>query len=163
MDRRSGRVKRGSRIDFKSEKGYLLVSTLFFLVFSAIFAGSMIRISGIQILQYNQLTTAYEAKAALNMSETILLEHLESNETLNNGEISTSVGEIVITSAPQLEGTMYLLIFTNKRGLNFTKELWVPQEIVTEDDELEELEESEEVYQIENQEELELIDLNNQN
>lgn len=143
MGRRSGRVKRGNRIDFRSEKGYLLVSTLFFLVFSAIFAGAMVRISGIQILQYNQLTTAYEAKAALNMSETILLEHLESNETLNNGEISTTAGKVVITSFPQMEGTIYQLILTTKKGLDFTKELWVQQEKLPEIDEMEELEELE--------------------
>lgn len=88
----------------------------------------MIRISGIQILQYNQLTTAYEAKAALNMSETILLDYLETNETLNKGEIKTSVGKIIISSKNQTEGITYHLNLTTSKGLNFTKNVWVEHE-----------------------------------
>lgn len=88
----------------------------------------MIRISGIQILQYNQLTTAYEAKAALNMSETILLDHLETNETLNKGEMNTSVGKIIISSQNQMEGIMYHLNLSTSKGLNFTRNVWVEHE-----------------------------------
>ena len=143
MERRGRRSSRGNRVNFKSEKGYLLVSTLFFLIFSAIFAGSMIRISGIQILQYNQLTTAYEAKAALNMSETILLDHLETNETINNGEMNTSVGKITISSENQTEGIMYHLNLTTSKGLNFARSVWVGHEVSPEFENLQEPEEIE--------------------
>lgn len=143
MDRRSRKSGRSNRINFTSEKGYLLVSTLFFLVFSAIFAGSMIRISGTQILQYNQITTAYEAKAALNLSETILLEHLETNETLSNGEISSSVGKIMISGHNQTGGTMYHLDLTTTKGLKFSQNVWVAEELPPEIDEIKEGDEAE--------------------
>ena len=102
----------------------------------------MIRLSGTQILQYNQLTTAYEAKAALNLSETILFEHLETNETFRNGEISTSVGKIIISGNNQTAGTMYHLHLTTAKGLKFTKDVWVAEERPPETDEIKEREEA---------------------
>ena len=98
----------------------------------------MIRISGSQILQYNQLTTAYEAKAALNLSETILLEQLKTKETLSNGEVSTSVGKILISGDKQTEGTMYYLHLTTTKGLKFSKNVFVADELPTEIDEIKE-------------------------
>lgn len=93
----------------------------------------MIRISGIQIQQYNQLTTAYEAKAALNMSEILLLEHLATNRNIRVGKVSTSVGEVIMTSNLKTDETEYFLKLTTINGLKFTKTLLVPYKTMTEE------------------------------
>lgn len=93
----------------------------------------MIRISGIQIQQYNQLTTAYEAKAALNMSEILLLEHLATNRNIRVGKVSTSVGEVIMTSNLKTDETEYFLKLTTINGLKFSKTLLVPYKTMTEE------------------------------
>ena len=107
----------------KSEQGYLLISTIFFLVFSGLFSHSLIRISGNQIMQLRQFKTAYEAKAAMNMGEVLLEDYMEEeNISPKKGKIKTSVGDINIKKKSEIN---YQLTITLENGEIFSKEIKV--------------------------------------
>lgn len=96
MDRKLGRRKQWL-IYFKGEQGYLLISTLFFLMFSGLFSHSIIKISGNQIIQLKQFSTSYHAKGALNMSKELLDTYIEENNDIpEQGQIKTSIGDVEI-------------------------------------------------------------------
>lgn len=115
--------RRTFRVNIRNEEGYLLISTLFFLLFSSIFTVSMIRISGNQILQYNQLTIAYESKAALNMAENLLLEYVNEHGPVKEGSVQTSIGEINLSVVDESKGITYLLTLEGDTGYNYSKEI----------------------------------------
>lgn len=115
--------RRTFRVNIRNEEGYLLISTLFFLLFSSIFTASMIRISGNQILQYNQLTIAYESKAALNMVENLLLEYVNEHGPVKEGSVQTSIGEINLSVVDESKGITYLLTLEGDTGYNYSKEI----------------------------------------
>ena len=115
--------RRTFRVNIRNEEGYLLISTLFFLLFSSIFTASMIRISGNQILQYNQLTIAYESKAALNMAENLLLEYVNEHGPVKEGSVQTSIGEINLSVVDESKGITYLLTLEGDTGYNYSKEI----------------------------------------
>lgn len=134
MDKRKRRGRRDRRdrrlTDFKSEKGYLLISTLFFLVFSGLFSHSMIKISGNQIMQLRQFSTAYKAKGAMNIGEELLKTYLEEeNEPPERGQIRTSVGDIFIKKKSDVS---YQLLLTLNNGANFSREVKVPSKRIEE-------------------------------
>lgn len=92
-----GRRKRKWVAHFKGEQGYLLISTLFFLMFSGLFSHSIIKISGNQITQLRQFSTSYQAEGALNMGEGLLKTYIEENDDIpKQGQIKTSIGDIEI-------------------------------------------------------------------
>lgn len=115
--------RRTFRVNIRNEEGYLLISTLFFLLFSSIFTASMIRISGNQILQYNQLTISYESKAALNMAENLLLEYVNEHGPVKEGSVQTSIGEINLSVVDESKGITYLLTLEGDTGYNYSKEI----------------------------------------
>lgn len=84
------------RLNIASEKGYMLLTTLYFVLFSGLFAYSLIRISGNQIIQLNQITESYQARTALNMGIKLLEKELEDDDLPNKGTIYTSMGAITI-------------------------------------------------------------------
>lgn len=84
----------------------------------------MIRISGNQILQYSQLTIAYEAKAALNMVENLLLEYVNEHGPVKEGSVQTSIGEVNLSVVEASKGITYLLTLEGNTGYNYSKEIW---------------------------------------
>lgn len=145
-NRRRGRI--GARLT--SEKGYLLLSTLFFLMFSGLFAQSMIKVSSNHIIQLRQLVMAYEAKSALNLSAEMLLQEINENNLPEKGVLKTSEGNIVITSKSSKEERVYVLSLKTNNSSQYKKELIVP--IPEEEEELE-LDESEDLAESEEPEE----------
>lgn len=123
MDRKLGTEKQSRRklVSFTSEKGYLMLSTLFLLVLTGIFLQSVIKISANNIIQLNQISSAYQAKAALNMSERILKDHIVANNELpRKVELSSSIGNIQIVKNT---GNSYKAVITHENGVQFSKEI----------------------------------------
>lgn len=110
----------------KEKDGYVLVSTLFFLVLSGIFAQSMIQISSNYVIQLRQIGMGYEARAALNMSETLLVEEIEKKAQPIKGTISTSVGQVKITGRKQADQILSQLTLIKENGTTFKKEVSTP-------------------------------------
>lgn len=131
-----------------NENGYLLVSTLFFLLFSGLFAQSAFQIASNQVIQLQQLTNSYQARTALNMSETILRNELENESIPLNGKVVTSLGDVFITKVEANENLEYELTMTLANGASYTKTTMVETDEETPVDE----EETEEVETIIHQE-----------
>lgn len=131
-----------------NENGYLLVSTLFFLLFSGLFAQSAFQIASNQVIQLQQLTDSYQARTALNMSETILRNELENESIPLNGKVVTSLGDVFITKVEASEALKYELTLTLANGASYTKTTMVETDEETPVDE----EETEEVETIIHQE-----------
>lgn len=131
-----------------NENGYLLVSTLFFLLFSGLFAQSAFQIASNQVIQLQQLTNSYQARTALNMSETILRNELENESIPLNGKVVTSLGDVFITKVEASEALKYELTLTLANGASYTKTTMVETDEETPVDE----EETEEVETIIHQE-----------
>lgn len=121
---------------FTNENGYLLVSTLFFLVFSGVFAQSLFMISRNHLIQQQQLSNAYQAKATLNMSESVLLNEINQGGIPNNGVIKTSHGTVNITNVEKEDSYQYELVIQLQNGMTYTK-ITVIEKEVEEDDILE--------------------------
>jgi len=103
----------------RSEKCYLLLTTLFFLVLSGLFSHAIVKISVNQIIQLHQFSTAYQAKGALNMGEEILQSEIEKNNRIpTNGSISTSLGEIKMM---RISEDTFQLTLTIENGKKFSK------------------------------------------
>ncbi len=66
------------------------------LILSGIFTHGMIKLSTNHLIQLRQLSSAYQAKAALNMGEILLNEHIISRdyELPERAIIATSMGEV---------------------------------------------------------------------
>lgn len=81
---------------------------------------SMIKISASYIIQSNQISSAYQAKTALNMSEKILKDYLvdHPHEYPKKVELSSSAGHVVL-----LKNTSdtYEAKITQENGRQFTK------------------------------------------
>lgn len=118
--------------NLSSADGYLLVSTLFFMLFSAFFSHSMIQITANHISQMNQLTDAYLAKSALKMSENIIVEESEANNFPENGWVKTSVGSIEIKRRTQKEMYHYSLLLITENGTPYSSEFSI--DFMDEDD-----------------------------
>ncbi len=102
-----------------NEQGYLLITTLYILIFSGLFSHSVIKISVHQMVQLNQLSMGYLAKGTLNMGEDLLKNYIEEQDTLpEQGEIKTSNGQITITKTSTNE---YKLELKTKEGYSFKK------------------------------------------
>lgn len=102
------------------EDGYLLISTLFFLVFAGLFSHSIIKISSYQIIQLRQYSSAYKAKGALNMSEELLINYIEENDAIPSiGRIKTSVGDIEMVKESD---DKFIIKLTLKNGVQYFKE-----------------------------------------
>lgn len=108
-----------------AEDGYLLLTTLFFLIVSVIFTTSMIRISSSHILQYNQLSHTYQAKAAINISKSRLLKEIDKNVYPQTGVIKTSNGEVFITNRQTEDVIHYHFELAYKNGVTYRDDLIV--------------------------------------
>lgn len=93
------------------------MSTLFFLVFTGLFTQMLIRISGNHIIQLRQFSEAYQAKTALNMSESILKDYIETHEEVpTKGKINTSIGPINLKKMTDDE---FILKVTLANGMEY--------------------------------------------
>lgn len=120
MDRELGR-RRQWLAHFKGEQGYLLISTLFFLMFSGLFSHSIIKISGNQIMQLRQFSTSYHAKGALNMSEELLKTYIEENNDIpEQGQIKTSIGNVEINKESE---ELFQLTITLENNQEISKDV----------------------------------------
>ncbi len=108
---------------FKQNEGYVLISTLFFLMLSGLFSHSVIQVSSNHLLQLRQLTTAYEMKTALNMSEAILQGEFEKGKVPLEGSIHTSAGEVKIKGKKQNEQVTYNFTLLRENGDTYRKEV----------------------------------------
>lgn len=141
MDRELGR-RRQWLAHFKSEQGYLLISTLFFLMFSGLFSHSIIKISGNQIMQLRQFSTSYHAKGALNMSEELLRTYIkENNDIPEHGQIKTSIGDVEISKKSE---ELFQLTITLENNQKISKDVSIEADKSDEDLEKEEDKQKEE-------------------
>ncbi len=111
---------------FKKDRGYVLISTLFFLMLSGLFSHSVIQISSSYLLQLRQLSTAYEGKAALNMSKSLLQQELENNHFPTSGSVQTSAGTVKIAGTKDSEQMIYHFTLTKGNGETYQKEVVWP-------------------------------------
>lgn len=108
-----------NKLKFRSEHGYLLVSTLYFVVFSALFTQSMIKIASNQMMQLNQLSHSYQAKAALNIGKELLKQQTDEGAYPLSGKVKTSIGVIDITQVEAVNGISYHLLLTSEFGTTY--------------------------------------------
>lgn len=106
--------------------GYVLVSTLFFLMLSGLFAQSIIQISSNYVTQLRQVSIGYESKAALNMCEELIVQKHEEETPSIKGTISTSVGVVDVQSKKQTDQIIYHLTLVKENGDVYTKEVKTP-------------------------------------
>lgn len=100
---------------WKSEQGYLMLTTLFILMLSGIMTQSLIKISTNHIIQLNEISASYEARAALNVAENILKEQLkDTDQSVQKGKIVTSHGEIHVEKQSDLKYHLFLTTAENK-------------------------------------------------
>lgn len=126
----------------KSEQGYLMLTTLFLLMLSGIMTQSLIKISTNHIIQLNEISASYEAKAALNVAENLLREQLKAdNSSIQKGKIVTSHGEILIEKQAE---TKYQLCLTTADKKTYQKDVKIDPPPPLESEETLEPEESEE-------------------
>lgn len=73
-----------------------MLSTLYLLVLAGIFLQGMIKISSNHIIQLNQLSSTYQLKTALNITEQFIENYIVDNnyEPPEKFQLSSSVGEI---------------------------------------------------------------------
>lgn len=118
-----------------------MLSTLFLLVLTAVLLQSVIKISANYIVQLNQISSSYQARAALNMSERILNDYIvdNNNELPEEAEISSSVGKIKIVKRTK---NTYDAVITQENGLQFTKKINIDSYETDEEQTEENIEES---------------------
>jgi hypothetical protein len=92
-------------------------------MFSGLFSQSMIKIAGNQIIQYRQISTAYEAKSALNMSKQLLRREVEEKSPPENGSITTSVGTVKIEQEENEESFIIALTLMTNSGAEYSDSL----------------------------------------
>ena len=109
----------------KSERGYLLISTLFFLIFSGLFSQSIIKISGNHIIQLQQISSAYQAKTALNMSKELLKQKTELEEIPEKGSMTTSLGTILIKRRETATEYIFTLTLTTNSEAQYSDQLTI--------------------------------------
>lgn len=134
---------------WKGEEGYLLVSTLFFLIFSGLFSHSIMQLTSNNLRQLNQFANAYQAKAALEMSAALLKDEMEDDYYPKNGRVETSVGTILIRRKGAEEEYHYTFSLKDKQDTTYTKDMTVKimkyeEEVEDSQDESEEVENKEE-------------------
>lgn len=110
-------------INLKSEKGYLMLSTLFLLILSGIMTQSIIKISTNHIIQLNQISANYQAKTALNLTEAILTDRIvNKNQLVKKGTIVSSVGKINILKKSDID---YQLVLIQEGSNNLIKNITI--------------------------------------
>lgn len=114
------------RLNIASEKGYMLLTTLYFVLFSGLFAYSLIKISGNQIIQLNQITESYQARTALNMGKKLLEKELEDDALPNKGTIYTSMGTISIDRIDKETEVKFVLSIQTDSNSTYSDEYEYP-------------------------------------
>lgn len=104
-------------VDFKSEKGYLMLSTLFLLILSGIMTQGIIKISANHLVQLNQLARNYQEKAVFNLAESVLRDQLinEENRTIKSAKLTSSVGDMELSKIKVDEYELLLINSNNKK------------------------------------------------
>lgn len=121
MGRKLGRKKSRKRgVNFHTDNGYLMLSTLFLLVLVGLLMQSVVKISSNYIVQLNQIASSYQAKTALNLTEASLYGYIvnNNNQLPEKGELSTSVGPIKVK---QTQKNKYRATLTQENGIEYTK------------------------------------------
>lgn len=108
----------------------MLISTLFFLIFSGLFSQSLIKISGNHILQLQQISSAYEVKTTLNMSKELLRQKADTEEIPEKGSILTSAGTVLVERQEAPAEYIFTLTLTTNTKTQYSDEfvLELPQE-----------------------------------
>ncbi len=103
-----------------------MLSTLLLLVLSGLVLQSIISISTSYIIQLNQLSSAYQAETALNMSERILNDYITENnyELPEQVDISSSAGKIRVIRKTTSE---YEAIIIQENGIEFRRKIEIEE------------------------------------
>lgn len=103
-----------------------MLSTLLLLVLSGLVLQSIISISTSYIIQLNQLSSAYQAETALNMSERILSDYITENnyELPEQVDISSSAGKIRVIRKTTSE---YEAIIIQENGIEFRRKIEIEE------------------------------------
>lgn len=122
-------------MNLQSEKGYLMLSTLYLLILTGIFSQSIIKTSANYIIQLNQISSAYQTKVAVNMTERILKDYIVENnyELPETGKISSSIGNIEVMKITDEE---YEVIITQRNGNKVNEKIKIENYKNEEDDKL---------------------------
>lgn len=113
--------KRGS-----SDEGSVLLSTFYLLLFMSFLIISLTSIVRLQVLQLQQISQSYEAKALIEMGEAILKEKVE-REDVETGKIIFREG---VVDVKKETGTTYTLVVTlsNQYTSRSTIDLLLPED-----------------------------------
>ncbi|MER2063319.1 MAG: hypothetical protein ABS873_01590 [Alkalibacterium sp.] len=133
----------------ESEEGSLLLSTFHLLLFITFLVLSLTGIVYNQHMQLNQMSQAYEAKALIEVSRTLLQERLEKEE-VDEAVLSFNQGEVTIS---KVSGYEYRLVATLTNAYVSSQSITIPP--VNELGDLEVLEDSVDSENRESQEGLE--------
>lgn len=130
-----GRKFTKESMNLQSEKGYLMLSTLYLLILTGIFSQSIIKTSANYIIQLNQISSAYQTKVAVNMTERILKDYIVENnyELPETGKISSSIGNIEVMKITDEE---YEVIITQRNGNKVNEKIKIENYKNEEDDKL---------------------------
>jgi len=86
---------------FSNEKGSILVSVVLFMSVTSMMITGVSYLVKNQAIQFKQLQQSYEAKAAIAMSEELLMKKLEEGESVASGEIQFNSATVNIANMDQ--------------------------------------------------------------
>lgn len=87
------------------------------------------------MVQYNQLSHSYQAKAAINISKNLLEKEIENNIYPQSGVVQTSIGEVSITHNEVKDMIHYYFKMDYKNGVTYRDEMIVRKKPVVENEE----------------------------
>lgn len=130
-----------------------MLSTLFLFVLTGLFLQGACKISTSHIIQLNQISSTYQAKTALNMSERLLKDYIieHDGELPQKAGMSSSAGRIEINKNTS---NHYEAVIKQNNGMQLSKQI----KIDIFENESEEIEEIEKKSEVLNDEKFEQID-----
>lgn len=115
----------------KNEEGSVLISTFGLLLFLSFLITSATLVIRHQVIQFNQISTSYEAKAMIEMTEHLFLEN-QNKEEIKSGVVTFSNGSVTVT---EMSERVYLFKATLNNNYTSQATLILPEPLVEEEPE----------------------------
>lgn len=115
----------------KNEEGSVLISTFGLLLFLSFLITSATLVIRHQVIQFNQISTSYEAKAMIEMTEHLFLEN-QNKEEIKSGVVTFSNGSVTVT---EMSERVYFFKATLNNNYTSQATLILPEPLVEEEPE----------------------------
>lgn len=115
----------------KNEEGSVLISTFGLLLFLSFLITSATLVIRHQVIQFNQISTSYEAKAMIEMTEHLFLEN-QNKEEIKSGVVTFSNGSVIVT---EMSERVYFFKATLNNNYTSQATLILPEPLVEEEPE----------------------------